>query len=58
MKRKPSPVSVVLFILLFVMLYFIERELHILSSPVDANIDLKVEEVPLGQANHQLKIIG
>lgn len=58
MKRKPSAVSVVLFILLFVILYFVEQKLHILTDYIEPGIDMQIQEAPMSQADHKLRISG
>jgi len=57
MKRKPSTVSVILFILVFVMLYFIEQKLHILASSANPVINVEVDSVNSGQASFDFNIL-
>jgi len=49
MKRKPSFVSVVLFIILFVIFYFLEQQLHIFTNVVNTSADIEVNTMHIGK---------
>jgi len=50
MKRKPPVVSIILFIIIFIVFYFLEQRLHILTNTVHTSQDLDVNKNFIGKA--------
>jgi len=49
MKRKPSKVSIVLFIILFIVFYFLEQRLHIFANSINTATSNDLETMHIGQ---------